>query len=192
MSATFNPFGLRPEQHPSGIVRPDSLPNAMLSGYTSNIFQNSAVAQAATGVINIVGVTGNVIGSFQGVEYTPTGGGRRVVSNWWAANTTFNADGTQFTWITSDPYITYDIQADGSVALTTGLGNVGPLVAETGNTTTGFSTQALHASGLTNSGNNQLQVVGVWQDVNNAWGDAFTVVQVQIAQHQRVAARTGY
>lgn len=192
MSSALNPFGLMPALHQSGTIRPSAYPGTIDSGYGSNIFLGSAVAQVADGSLNIVGVTGSIIGAFQGVEYTPTGGGRRVVSNWWPSGTTYTATPTQpmFAWYTSDPWMTYLMQGDGSIAQSN-LGNVGPITAEAGNTTTGFSTQALHAASLANTGNNQIQVVGLWQDINNAWGDAFTVVEVQIAEHQYVANRTG-
>jgi hypothetical protein len=41
----------------------------------------------------------------------------------------------------------------------------------------------------TTSGNALCRVVNLQPDVNNAWGDAFVVVQVQISEHQFVADR---
>jgi hypothetical protein len=56
-----------------------------------------------------------------------------------------------------------------------------------GSTTTGLSAAMLDAAQKTDSGNEILRIVNLQPDVNNAWGDAYTIVQVQISQHQFVA-----
>jgi hypothetical protein len=37
-----------------------------------------------------------------------------------------------------------------------------------------------------------MRVIGLSQYVDNAWGDAYTIVQVQIAKHQNVATIAAY
>lgn len=184
MSAFAAPFGLKPLYHPSGIIRPKALDVA--SGYNTNLFQYTPVALGApaAGLIAFPAVSGPIIGTFLGVEYTQTNQ-RRTYSNWWPANTV----ATQIVaYYTDDELITYEIQANGSIAETQ-IGNQANITAETGNTTTGFSTIALDTGTLTTNGNALLRIVGLTPGPLNAFGDAFTIVQVQIANHQFRATR---
>lgn len=190
MSAILAPYGLKPIYHPSGIVRPKALDVA--SGYNTNLFLYTPVALGApaAGLI-AAGTTGPAIGSFLGVEYNSTAaGGRRQYSNWWAANTVATAI---VAYYTDDELITYEIQADGSIAETQ-IGNQANVNAEAGNTTTGFSTISLATGSLSTNGNALLRIIGnaisypIAGSINQ-FGDAFTIVQVQIANHQFRATR---
>jgi hypothetical protein len=187
VSAFAAPFGLKPLYHPSGIIRPKALDIA--SGYNTNIFQYTPVALGApaSGLIASTAVTGPAIGTFSGVEYTPTNQ-RRVYSNFWPANQV----ATQIVaYYTDDQLITYEIQANGSIAETQ-VGNQANVTAEVGNTVTGFSTIALDTTTLTTNGNALLKIVGLTPGPLNAFGDAFTIVQVQIANHQFTATRAAF
>lgn len=178
MSATAGPFGLKPLYHPSGNIRPKALDIA--SAYATNLFQYTPVQVAAgsTGLI-AAGTAGPAIGTFCGVEYTPSDGRRRY-SNFWPASQV----ATQIVaYYTDDQLITYEIQGDGSIA-ESALGNQANVNAEAGNTTTGFSTISLNTAGLVSSGSVKLlRIVGLSPGPLNAWGDAFTIVQVQISNH---------
>lgn len=190
MSAIFAPFGLKPLYHPSGIIRPKALDVA--SGYNTNLFQYTPVALGAPAAGLIFGptlaATGPIIGTFLGVEYTQANQ-RRAYSNWWPANTV----ATQIVaYYTDDQLITYEIQANGSIAETQ-IGNQADFTAEVGNTTTGFSTVALDtASLITGAATKQVKIVGLTPGPLNAFGDAFTIVQVQIANHQFTANRNAF
>ena len=46
MSSQAAPFGLRPAQHPSGVIR--QAKGQIVSGYTSNIFQFSPIILATS------------------------------------------------------------------------------------------------------------------------------------------------
>lgn len=206
MSATYNPYGLVPILSQSGIIRPAPTPGVIASGYASNIFQNSPVQIdgttptgnlilcAAQGAVSATPAVGSrPIGSFQGVEYTLTATGRRTVGNYWAASTIATAI---VAWYTRDPYLTYQIQANGPVAQTL-LGNQASFTANAsanGNTTTGFSTVGLDTAtfGASGTNYNQCRIVGFSQAIDNAVGDAFTVVQVQLATHQDLALAAPY
>ena len=60
-----------------------------------------------------------------------------------------------------------------------------------GSTTTGLSQATLaSASGQSNGAQGQMRVVDLAQQVDNAWGDAYTVVRVQLPYVQFVAATT--
>lgn len=212
MSSISAPFGLAPALNQSGIIRLSPTPGVITSGYGTNIFLNAPVQidpSGATGQLQVAPAQGagsatpananRLIGTFQGTEFTLTATGRRTVSNYWPANTV----ATQIVgWYIRDPWLTYEIQANGPVAQLN-LGNQASITANgsaNGNTTTGISTVALDvttANSLVGPGSNptffnQLRIVGFSQRIDNAVGDAFTICQVQISMHQDVASQTTY
>lgn len=212
MSAISAPFGLIPVAHPSGTIRPSMSGGpgplggiTIASGLATNIFQGSPVQvdqatpsgnlilATAKGASSAGALTGAnlILGAFQGVEFTLTATGRRAVGNFWAANTVAT---NIVAWATRDSSIIYEIQANGSVAATA-LGAQASITTNgsaNGNTTTGFSTVALDTGNLTQTQFNQLRIVGFSQRVDNLPGDAFTIVQVEIAAHQDRAAQLAY
>lgn len=210
MSLIFAPYGLAPVAHESGIVRPafGSGGGQPLGGYTiasgfaSNIFLNAPITiDAATPTSNIVlaaafasaappvPAASQILGSFQGVEFT-LATGRRTVSNFWPAGTVPFANSQTVAWITRDPRIRYQIQANGSIPATA-MGNLASITTNNsaaGNATTGFSTVALNTATLVTPPTNptfvnQLRIVGFSQQIDNNPGDAFTQVIVEIAAH---------
>jgi predicted aconitase len=48
------------------------------------------------------------------------------------------------------------------------------------------------ASVVASGGVAQLRVIGITPGPDNAWGDAYTIVQVQISEHQDVATINAY
>lgn len=179
MSAAAAPFGLRPVYHPSGSIRPVAV--TIASALATNIFQYSPVAYvAASGTLALAAAGARAIGVFMGVEFTPSDGRRRY-SNTWPANQV----ATEIVaYITQDHTIIYEIQADGSVAQDD-IGECADWTANgtgNGNTTTGLSTVALATPPAAAIAG--LQIIGFAPYVDNAAGDAFTIVQVMIAEHQ--------
>jgi hypothetical protein len=212
MSLAYNPYGLQPILNQSGIIRQAPTPGVIASGYAVNLFQYTPVqidSTTPTGNLVIAPAMGagsatptvanRLIGSFEGVEFTLTATGRRTVSNMWPANTVAT---NIVAWYTRDPYLTYQIQANGPVNQLN-LGYQASITTNgtaNGNTTTGFSTVGLDvttANSLVGPGTqptffNQLRIVGFSQAIDNNVGDAFTVVQVQISLHQDVANQLPY
>ena len=185
MSSTNAPFGLRPAYHPSGVIRPKAV--TITSAYGSNIFQGSPVGYIADGSIALAAAGGTGVagacGAFQGCEFTPSDGRRRV-QNFWPASTVAT---DIVAYITDDPAIIYEIQANGSVAqLSMGAQfDWSSNGSSDGSTVTGISSVALNTgSGAAIA---RLRVVGLTPGVDNAWGDSYTVVQVQLSAHQLVA-----
>ena len=195
MSATLAPFGLRPAFHPSGLDRAQGLSNGIASGYASNILKGQPVQYGTTanggtlGTIVIAAVTGPIAGAFAGVEWTDVTGRRRV-SNYWPANTAVQT-GSVVAYFYSDTNIVYEIQADGSMPQTA-IGNEYPFSnIAAGSATTGLSQCTLNAGGAVGNGvQGQLRVVDVAPYVDNAFGDAFTIVRVVISQSQFFGAFT--
>lgn len=186
MTTTSAPFGLKPSFSPSGILRPGPAQYSILSGYAANILQNQPVKIHTDGNINAAAIGDRFIGTFQGVEWTDSTGRRRV-SNYWPTGTT----GTDIVaWVTWDPSIVYEIQANATMT----IANIGEqydcTVITAGSTTTGLSQMMLDvASTAANAG---LSVIGLNPGPDNAWGDAFPIVLVRISEHQFVADRAAF
>jgi hypothetical protein len=191
MSATNAPFGLRPAFHPSGLDRAQALAGGIPSAYNTDILKGQAVLYVAgSGTIEPVNATGDSLsGAFAGVEWTDTTGRRRV-SNYWPANTAYQT-GSCVAYFYNDPNIVYEIQADGSVAQTSiGLdANLSNFAA--GSNVTGLSQATLSASILSTGVQGQVQVLDLAPYVDNAWGDAYTIVRVQVARRQISAVVPG-
>ena len=175
MSSVASPFGLRPAMHPSGYIRQSQ--GTIASGYNTSIYQFSPVTIAAAGVLQAAAPGTRIVGVFLGVEWTATDGRRRV-GNRWEADTV----GTEIVaYYSSDPEMIYEIQANGSVALAD-LGEQMDWTALAGNDITGLSSVALDtASSAANAG---LRILNLNPGPDNEWGDSYTVVQVNIAEHQ--------
>lgn len=186
MSSINAPFGLRPAFHPSGTIRP--VAGTITTGYASNIYMNSPIGIIADGSIALAAAGGTAVagacGVFQGVEYNPTATGPRVVSNMWPAST---AAVNIVAYHTRDPAIVYEVQCSGTLTQAA-IGEQFDWSANgsaNGNTVTGLSSVTLNiASSAANAG---LRVVGLTPGPDNAWGDAFPVVQVEFSEHQFVA-----
>ena len=187
MPSTSAPFGLRPAYHPSGLIRPVAM--TIESGYNANILQFQPVKIGASGTIEAAAATeAAIIGTFMGVEFTDTDGRRRV-SNKWTANTSAT---DIVAYVTTDPAIVYEIQANSSLVVTD-IGSQADFASVTaGSTTTGLSAAMLDAAQKTTSGNEILRIVNLGTEIDNAWGDAYTIVQVQISQHQFVADKAAF
>lgn len=183
MPSTSAAFGLRPAFHPSGVVRPVAM--TIESGYNANILQFQPVLISSTGNIQAAGASTPFVGSFMGVEFTDTDGRRRVSNKWTAGTSATDI----IAYVTTDPAIVYEIQSDATLSIAD-IGSQMDFDSVTaGSTTTGLSEAMLDVASKTTSGNALCRVVNLQPDVNNAWGDAFVVVQVQISEHQFVADR---
>ncbi len=215
MSTTFQPFGLKPVYHPSGLDRavpfigtntytPGSTytaPYSLSSG--QSFWQFQPVAITSTGqltIANQAAASGKVYGVFDGIEYTNSDGRRSVAK--YAAKTTLDASTNLVFWIFADPALVYEAQINGS-ATTGAIGTSYNFDTTTGSTVTdgysignggaGFSTTALLATAVGSGVQGQVRVVGLGREVAypsgqlNQWGDAFTIVQVQISNNQFAA-----
>jgi hypothetical protein len=180
MSSTNAPFGMRTAYSPSGTIR--EVAGTIASGYNTDIYTGQPVKIGTNGTIEVAAAGERLIGAFAGCQYLPSGAQRPVVSPSWPANTS----ATQIVcYYTSDPYLVYEIQADGPVSQAE-VGQQADFTNVANSNGLGYSTCTMDAatSAVTAA---QLRVVGIATDINNAPGDAYTVVQVQIAQHQFVA-----
>lgn len=185
MSSTNAPFGLRTAYSPSGTIR--EMAGTILSGYASDIFTGQPVKMGTNGTIEAAAAGDAFIGVFAGCQYLPTGAQRPVISPSWPAN----AAGTDIiAYYTMDPYLVYEIQADGSITQAE-VGQQANFTNAGSSNGLGYSTATIDAA-TASSGNYQLRIIGIANGIDNASGDAYTVVQVQIANHQYVATRNAF
>ena len=206
MSTVNAPFGLDPIWHPSGLVRPTAYistgTNDLLipSGTNVNIFKGQAVkltigsggaingVTVATGAIVLGPVTATgdaVLGVFAGVEYVDSTG-KPWVSNYWPANTAYQT-GSCIAYVWDDPLVVYEMQAAGSLTQAA-IGEQFDITNDTaGSNVTGLSQCTLGTTAAGAGNSKQMRVVNLAPFPGNAWGDAYTVVQVQISEHQYVA-----
>jgi hypothetical protein len=195
MSATYAPFGLKPVYHPSGLVRSLNFTGAydtaavFYSG-TPVSLDEATTAGTATLVVASNTPTANMrlAGVFGGVEYTDASG-RRTVSKWFGPALGTATDVVM--WIFMDPEIVYEIQANGSLTNIV-VGQEFNFTAVSsgqiiGNGGLGTSTAALSTTAVATGTQAQMQVVNLGRGIDNAWGDAYTVVQVKLANDTFVA-----
>ena len=129
--------------------------------------------------------------------YSPQGmaSARSYPENQWIAGTTYNnASGSVAqgygidVWVWDDPNMVFSIQSDGATPIAQSNGaqlNFSNIAS--GSTTTGLSACTAGSASLTTSGQAQLRIVALDPTINNSWSDAYTILQVQIAQSQYVA-----
>ena len=185
MSQTLNPFGLRPSYSPSGCVRPGPLVG-IASAAAFDIFQNSPVALDTNGNLVLPAPGTRAIGAFQGVEFTDVEQRFRV-SNRWIANTV--ATDIRAYYTQAQDSLVYEIQANASLTAAA-IGDQFDWDAIAGNAITGLSSVALDVASAAGPGANAgLRVIGLNPGPDNAWGDPFPVVLVQVSEHQFTADR---
>ena len=211
MSTVFQPFGMKPAYHPSGLDRsvPFAGTNSYVTGVTytapyyltsgQSFYQYQPVGITSSGQLTIAATaaaTSPVYGVFDGVEYTTAEGRRTLGKN--ASKVTLDAATSIVFWIFQDPELVYEIQSAGSVT-SAAIGSEYNFSAVSGNTTAdgyvigvggaGFSTTAIAASAVASGSQGQVRVVGLGREVaypagnTNNWGDTYTIVQVQIANN---------
>jgi hypothetical protein len=189
MPATSVAFGLKALRHPSGFAKADAY--TIASAYNTNLYQGTPVKIAADGTLVLAAVGDAFIGPFIGVEYTDTASGRRLYNRQWPAN---QAATDIVAYCYHDPDIIYEIQANGVINVSD-IGSVASFAATPGSgTTTGFSTAQLDQATLDAGGTNQfqLQILNISRRIDNAAGDAFTIVEVRINKHQDQAWAVGH
>ena len=217
MSSTFKPFGMKPIYHPSGLDRsvpfagtnsfvvgtPDySAPYDLNSGETFYQYQPVSITSAGQLTIATTDDTKPIYGVFDGVEYTAAEGNRTLGKS--ISKASLDAASSIVFWIFQDPILVYEAQANGSVPASA-IGSQYNFSGATGFTTVdgytigvggaGFSTTALAAAPVASGAQGQVRVVGLGREVAwpagelNAWGDAYTIVQVQIANNSFVAPK---
>lgn len=191
MSATSNPFGLRPAFSQTGVrMSPRCMQNGIASAYATALYQYTPVALNSSGniVVAVVGAN-DFIGCFDGIEYTDSNG-RRQYSKYWPASLAPLAGTTWNVYVFDDPSFIYEIQCNGALGTVAAPyvgGQIDLINPGTGNATTQLSSCAADTANISTSAQKQLRVLDKGRYVDNDWGDTYTIIQVQIARHQYVS-----
>ena len=141
------------------------------------------------GTITPATTSGAWAGAFAGVQWTDTTGRARV-SNYWPASTAYQT-GSCVAYFYNDPNIVYEIQADGSVAQTSIGADANLSNFAAGSNVTGLSQATLNHTTLSTGVQGQVQVLDIAPYPGNDWGDAYTIVRVQVARRQISAVVPG-
>jgi hypothetical protein len=193
MTASSAPFGFIPSREATGYGTrgENKFEGAIPSGYATDIYKYQPVKMTTAGQLQPAVSSADFIGVFMGCEYTGTDGRRRV-SNYWPGGTAILSGTTVTSYIMDDPNSVFEVQTDGSLAQSA-IGDQADITnGSNQNGSTGLSAATL-SSTLKGTGNQGMfRVVNISDRVDNAWGDAYTVVKVTIAQHQYVANKVAF
>jgi hypothetical protein len=181
MSATSAPFGFRAAYNPVGDSRAKKY--TIASAYGTAILKNQLVTLNTNGTITAGAAATDILGVFVGCEYTDATGKPNVSNQWPAGQVATNITA----WVIDDPQTVFDVQSDGSIPQTAIGDQADVSNAAAGSTSTGLSAATLSATLAGAAAQAQFRIVGFNLDQANLPGDAFTVVQVQIARHQFVS-----
>lgn len=184
MTAVAAPFGFQPSYHPTGLDRARRY--TITGGYPTALFKNQMVTLNTNGTIVTAAPAADFFGVLAGVEFVDQNGKPNFQPNW-PAGQAIAPNTTAYAWVWDDPTMVYRVQANGSLTVAS-IGDQADVVnVSAGNAAVGYSTSALSTS-LAGAGvQGQWRIMGLDLDPNNQWGDAFTVVQVQMARQQTVA-----
>lgn len=187
MVATSQPFGLQVARAIGGAphaIGQNAYPIASLT--TATLFAGMPVALNANGVVDVCTSAGYsagpTLGVFAGCQYTDPSTKQRLQRSYWPGGTSAT-DAIAF--VVDNPWQTFFIQANTSVGATA-VGQVGGFTTASytsGSGITGTSYGMLNVSSLGTSAG-MLRIIGLQAMPGNAWDDAYTVVEVQIANHQ--------
>lgn len=168
------------------------LAGGIQSGYASNLFIGQPVIMAG-GFLTAATTAADIWGVFAGCSYKRPGD-ILAQEGYWPASTTLDTSIPVYAYYwPANATTTFRIQAAGSIAQTAinstydfTTGSVGTGDTLSGNSSTAMSTTANVTSGQVG----QLRVTNLWDAPDNAWGDAFTWVEVQVARSQILADKT--
>lgn len=184
MTAALAPFGFRPAYNPIGLERAKKY--TIAGGYVNAIYKGMPVILNTNGTIVAGTAAADLVGVFAGCEYVDATG-KPNVSPFWPAAQAIQANTVPVAWVYDDPNEVYEVQSDGSIAQTAVGDQADVSNVTNGSVATGLSASTLSATLAGVGVQAQFRIVGFGQQVDNVPGDAFTVVQVQIARHQYIA-----
>lgn len=177
MAKTDAPFGLRPlAKLGQGYNNVGYSTYKVANSYGTAIYQHDAVVlntsagDANFGTVQALVTSTNVpLGVFLGAKYVDPTTKQPVQTNYLPASTSSYAGDIE-AFVADDPNQLFLIQADASIT----AGDVGynfDLTVVAGSTITGQSAFALEA-GTRTTGVAQMRLMGVWDEIDNNFGDA--------------------
>jgi hypothetical protein len=182
------PFGFMPIRTRSGAKQPqyEIREGAIPSGYGTAMYTNQMIKLVTGGTIQPAAAGDRVLGTFAGCEFVDSDGRVRVSSYWPASQTILTGTSVTVYYYSAQETV-YRVQADGTLAITS-VGDQADLSnATNANTTAGLSQQTLSTTLAGATGNAQFRILKLGEDVDNAWGDTYVIVDVEISEHQYTA-----
>ena len=179
MSATAAPFGARAVYHPSGTIRTETFYPTVSTN--AAIYKGDLVKLDGTTGVCIVSAAGDAsIGVFDGCRYNDATG-KPTYSAYWPGSTS-GATNIEY-YVITDPMTVFEVQASIAVAATA-IGDSANITYAAGSAVTGQSASYIAAlSGAAAVSN--FRIMGVGLGIDNAWGDAKTILRVTIGANQR-------
>jgi hypothetical protein len=183
MTSSYTPFGLRPVRKRGSAPNSAGLSKYKINpaGYATAIYKGDPVGISSGYLFRCSAAADHAVGVFMGCQYNDINTKKPTWSPNYVANTSVGTDPAGIVaMVADDPDNTYVIQADASVT----VGDVGlnfALTIGTGSNITGQSAFGLDAGTRGNTG--LFRVVDIYDTPDNAFGDAYPIVEVQIHQH---------
>ena len=175
MSSSATPYGARPvgTLSASGSFTGKVRHYGIASGYGTAIFYGDFVKLVAAGTVEKdTGTTSlTPVGIFLGVSYTDPNTSQKTFSQYFPASTA--ADDIS-AYVLDDPNVLFEMQADGSAAVTN-IGNNVAVVQTAGSTSIGTSKNAIDIStSATTTATLPVRIVDISPKSDNTSGDSFT------------------
>jgi len=186
VALSFAPFGLRPvgaHGTHGNEVRAYPLPNGAAC---PDLGRGAPVAMSGGVITSTGGGTGPILGAAMGFAWIDPTSKQPQLKNSIPADTSsagyLDGENRPIAYVVDNPDTIFAIQADASVtAGDLGLNfNVTATAADAVNTVYGTSRFALDASTRTSAITGALKVVGLFNTIDNAWGDPFPIVLVRM------------
>ena len=180
MTAAVARFGAKAVFHPSGTIRTETFYPTVSTN--AAIYKGDLVKLDGTTGVVIISAAGDAsIGVFDGCKYNDATG-KPTYSPFWPGSTS-GATNIEF-YVITDILTVFEIQANGSKAATA-IGDSSNVVVAAGNTNTGISGSYLNDTLLGAAAVGNFRIMGLGGGLDNAWGDAFTIVRVTLGANQR-------
>tara|TARA_R100001440_G_scaffold22213_2_gene36238 strand:+ start:815 stop:1396 length:582 start_codon:yes stop_codon:yes gene_type:complete len=175
MSSSATPYGARPvgTLSASGSFTGKVRHYSIASGYGTAIFYGDFVKLVAAGTVekDTGTTTLTPVGIFLGVSYTDPNTSQKTFSQFYPASTA--ADDIS-AYVLDDPSVLFEMQADGSAAVTN-IGNNVAVVQTAGSTSIGLSKNAIDIStAASTTATLPVRIVDISPKSDNAAGDSFT------------------
>ena len=175
MSSSATPYGARPvgTLSASGSFTAKVRHYGIASGYGTDIFYGDFVKLVAAGTVekDTGTTTLTPVGIFLGVSYTDPNTSQKTFAQYYPASTA--ASDIQ-AYVLDDPNVLFEMQADGSAAVTN-IGNNVAVVQTAGSTSIGTSKNAIDIStAATTTATLPVRIVDISPKSDNAAGDSFT------------------
>jgi hypothetical protein len=183
MTNVAAPFGFRPVYHPTGFDR--GILRYIAPAYGTTMYKGQPVMLNTNGTIVTATPGADILGILAGVEFIdPTG--KPNYQTFWPGGQ-LCAVGTQpraYVW--EDPATVFEVQSVGTIGLTAIGDQADAVNIGVGNAGQGASQCALGAPvGAGTQGQFRVYKIALYED--NAPGDLYPIVEVQIARHQMIA-----